>query len=96
MALKEVLAWLVRWACRAGTRNVCPALAALVGPVQKFFSSPYAISVLICPHRPSKLGGQAVLLSRPSLSMCPWRRHCNRLSDVTKDRKLRVKNRNSR
>jgi hypothetical protein len=29
-----VLTWLVRWACRAGTRDFCSALAALVGPVQ--------------------------------------------------------------
>jgi hypothetical protein len=38
--MKGVLPWLVRWACRAGTRNFCPALAALVGPVlvQKFSS----------------------------------------------------------
>jgi hypothetical protein len=29
------LSWLVRWACRAGTRDFCSALAALVGLVQK-------------------------------------------------------------
>ncbi len=28
---------MVRWACRAGTRDFCPALAALVGPVQNMF-----------------------------------------------------------
>ncbi len=33
--MKGVLrAWLVRWAWAAGTRDFCPALAALVGPVQ--------------------------------------------------------------
>jgi len=26
--------WLVRWACRAGTRDVCRPLLALVGPAQ--------------------------------------------------------------
>jgi hypothetical protein len=32
-----VLTWLVRWAYRAGTRDFCSALAALVGPVQNIF-----------------------------------------------------------
>jgi hypothetical protein len=35
--MKGVLPWLIRWACRAGTRDFCPALAALVGPVQNTF-----------------------------------------------------------
>jgi hypothetical protein len=43
-----VLPWLVRWACCAGTRNFCPALAALVGPVQKlFFLTEYYLSYFI-------------------------------------------------
>jgi hypothetical protein len=29
-------AWLIRWACRTGTRDFCSALTALVGP-KKFF-----------------------------------------------------------
>ncbi len=33
----RVIPWLVRWTCRAGTRDFCPALAARVGPVQKYF-----------------------------------------------------------
>jgi hypothetical protein len=37
--MKGVLSWLVRWACRAGTRDFCSALAALVGRVKKNFSS---------------------------------------------------------
>jgi hypothetical protein len=44
--MKGALPWLVRWACWAGTRDFCPALAALVGQVQTiifltahFFSS---------------------------------------------------------
>ncbi len=42
--------FLVRWACHAGTRDFCSALATLVGPVQNFnFNS----SV---PILPSKLG----------------------------------------
>ncbi len=33
-ATKGALLWLVHWACRAGTKYFCPALAAQVGPVQ--------------------------------------------------------------
>jgi hypothetical protein len=33
--MKGVLPWLVRWALHAGTRDFCPALAALFGPVQQ-------------------------------------------------------------
>ncbi len=36
--MKGVIPWLVRWACHAGTRDFCPAPAALVGPVQNIFS----------------------------------------------------------
>jgi hypothetical protein len=32
--MKGVLPWLVRWACRSGTLDCCPGLAALVSPVQ--------------------------------------------------------------
>ncbi len=32
--IKGVLPWLVRWAPRASTRDFCPVLASLVGPVQ--------------------------------------------------------------
>jgi hypothetical protein len=35
--MEGILPWLVRWACRMGTRYFCPALAALVGPVQNIF-----------------------------------------------------------
>ncbi len=35
--MKGVLSWLVRWAYRAGTRDFCSALAAVVGPVQNVF-----------------------------------------------------------
>jgi hypothetical protein len=53
-----VLSWLVRWACHAGTRDFCLALAALVGPVQIFFPSPYIISIHLTPS-PSKLSRQS-------------------------------------
>jgi hypothetical protein len=55
--MKGFLSWLIRWACRAGTRYLCSALAALVGPVENIFSSPYTISVTLSPS-PSKLGRQ--------------------------------------
>jgi hypothetical protein len=32
-----VFPWLVRFVLRAGTKDFCPALAALVGPVQHIF-----------------------------------------------------------
>jgi hypothetical protein len=35
--MKGVLPWLVRRACRAGTRDFFPALAAQDGPVHKIF-----------------------------------------------------------
>ncbi len=35
--MKEALPWLVRCACRAGTRDFCPVYAALVGPAQNIF-----------------------------------------------------------
>jgi hypothetical protein len=41
--MEGVLPWLVRWACRAGTKDFCSALAALVGPIQNslFFTVHY-------------------------------------------------------
>jgi hypothetical protein len=68
MALKEVLAWLVRWACRAGTRNFCSALAALLGPVQKIFTLTLHYFHSFVPI--VQQAGQAVVLGRLSLSMC--------------------------
>jgi hypothetical protein len=66
--MKGVLSWLVRWALRAGTRDFCPALVVLVGPIQNIFSSPYIISIYLSPL-PSKLG-QAVVPGRLSLNVC--------------------------
>ncbi len=51
------LASLVRWACRAGIKKCCSALAALVGPVKNIFSSPYTVSIPLSPS-PIKLGRQ--------------------------------------
>jgi hypothetical protein len=46
------------WACRAGTRDFCSALAALVGPVQNIFSLTvrYTLSIPF-PHRPASWAG---------------------------------------
>jgi hypothetical protein len=55
--MKGVLSWLVHWACRASARDFCSALAALVGPVQNIFPSPYIILIPLSPS-PSKLGRQ--------------------------------------
>ncbi len=59
---ERVLPWLVRWACRAGTRDFCSALAALVGPVQNFYFSSF-VPV-------AQQAGQEAVLGRLSLSMC--------------------------
>ncbi len=37
--MKEVLLWLVRWACRAGKRDISSALAALVGTVAEAYTT---------------------------------------------------------
>jgi hypothetical protein len=67
--MKEVLPWLVRWACRAGPRNFCSALAALVGTVQNtVILTVHYFHSFACRHRPQ--GGQAAVLGRLSLSMC--------------------------
>ncbi len=57
--IKGVLPWLVRWACRAGTRDFCSALAALVavvGPVSTVtpctFLHPLDFYVFIIPTVP--------------------------------------------
>jgi hypothetical protein len=68
--MKGVLLWLVHGACRAGTRDFCPALAALVVPVQNIFSLTktllYFISFVPIAQQP----GQAVVPGRLSVGMC--------------------------
>jgi hypothetical protein len=49
--MKGGLPWLVRLALRAGTKDFCPALAVLVGPVQNIFFSHRTLFQFICPHR---------------------------------------------
>jgi hypothetical protein len=62
--IKEVFPWLVRWACRAGTRDFCSALATSAVPVQNIF-----VPIHI------KLAKQASRAGLPSLFMCLWPRH---------------------
>jgi hypothetical protein len=69
--MKGLLSWLVRWARDAGTRDFCPALAALFGPVQNNFLSPYTFSLDLSPS-PSQLARQAAVPRRLSLNMCHW------------------------
>ena len=46
--MKEVLPWLVRWARRAGTKDLCPVLAALVSPVQNIiFLATYYFTLIV-------------------------------------------------
>ncbi len=61
---------MVRWACPAGTRDFCSALAALVGPVQTIFF--LAVHYLNSFVPMAQQAGQAAGLSRLSLSMCIW------------------------
>jgi hypothetical protein len=65
--MKGVFSWLVPLACCAGKKDFCPALAALVGPVQNIFSSPYTISMHLSPS-PSR----PVVLGRLALGVGLW------------------------
>jgi hypothetical protein len=65
--VKGVLPWLVCWACRAGTRDLCPALAALVGTVQYiFFLNVHYFNLFVLI---AQQAGQAAVLGRMSLSI---------------------------
>ncbi len=55
--MKGVLPWLVRWACRADSRDFYSALAALVGPVQNIFFPHRTLFQFLCPHRPAGWAG---------------------------------------
>ncbi len=52
--MKGVISWLVRWACRAGTRDIGSPLATLVGTVQ---NNHRALFQYLCPHRPASWAG---------------------------------------
>jgi hypothetical protein len=67
--MKGVDPWLVRWACRAGTRDFCSAFIALVGPEQKMF----LLTVHFQFFGPiAQQAGRAAMLGRLSLSTCLW------------------------
>jgi hypothetical protein len=74
--MKEILPWLVRWACRAGTRDFCSALGRSGRPSINNFSSPYGNSICLSPYRLASW--QAVVLGRLSLIMCLWPLHRKR------------------
>jgi len=61
---KNTIPWLVRWACRAGTRIFCSALAALVSPVQKIFFPHRALFEFLYPHHPESSAGLTVSYSK--------------------------------
>jgi hypothetical protein len=65
------LPWLFHWARPAGTRDFCPALAALVGPVQNMFflAVPYFNSFVPFAQQ---AGGHAVMPGHLVLNMCLW------------------------
>jgi hypothetical protein len=67
--MKGVLPWLVRWAGHAITRDFCPALASLVGLVQKIFFHHLLLFHFICSHRPVSWACSHAE-SPVSLSMC--------------------------
>jgi hypothetical protein len=67
--MKGTLPWLVRWACHVGTRDFCPALAALVGAVQKKFLTVHYFNSFVPIAQEA---GQAVVQGRLSRSMCLW------------------------
>ncbi len=66
--MKSVLPWLVPWALHVGTRDFCPALAALVSPEQNIFSSPDTILIHFVPI--AQQAGQEVVQGRLSLNVC--------------------------
>jgi hypothetical protein len=73
--VKVVHPWLVRRACRAGTKDFCPALAALVGPVQNFvFPHPTLLHFIPIAQQV----GQAVVLRCLFLNKSLWSSLLNR------------------
>jgi hypothetical protein len=58
--MKGVFSWLVRWACRAGTRDFCSALAAIAGPDPNIFFPRRTLFQFLCPNRPASWAGSRV------------------------------------
>jgi hypothetical protein len=76
--MKGGLPWLVRWACRVGTREFFSAWTAQVGPVQNiiFLTVNYLKSFVPIARQ----AGQTAVLGRMSLSMCLWERQTGLIS----------------
>ncbi len=71
--MKGVLRWLVRWVRLAGTRVFCPALAALVGPVQNILLLTVHYFTSFVPIVQQAV--QAVVPRRLSLYIHLWSEH---------------------
>ncbi len=64
--IKGVLHWLLRWACRAGTRDFCSALGCSSRPYIKYIFLHHTLFQCLCPHRPcSQLGRQPCRVACP-------------------------------
>jgi hypothetical protein len=77
--MKEVLSWLVRWACRAGTYKVF--LFCVGGSSSRPSTKYYINSFVPFPQQ----AGQAAVLGRLSLSVCLWIRTRNKICEPTLD-----------
>jgi hypothetical protein len=70
--MKGVLTWLVHWACRAGTKDICSSLAALVGSVENIvFLIVYYFNSFVPA---AQQAGQTVVPGSLSLNICLWYR----------------------
>jgi hypothetical protein len=67
--LNGVLPGLVRWACRTGTRDFYPSLAALDSPVQNIFFRTGIAHFFTSWFPFAQLPGQEVVQGRLSLNM---------------------------
>jgi hypothetical protein len=98
--MKGVLPWLVCWAVQDGTKDICPALAALVSPVQNsFFFTVHFFNACV-PI--AQQAGQAVVKGRLSLNMCslvlpvdwagliPWGRSSRRAPAYSETQKYQL------
>jgi hypothetical protein len=66
--MKGSFPWLFSWALRAGTKDFCPALVALVGPVQNiFFLTVHYFNSFVPIVQKT---GQAVVQGHMSINVC--------------------------
>jgi hypothetical protein len=79
--MKGILPCLVRWACRAGTRDFLSCLGCSSQPVKNVFSLT-AHYLLFYVFHIAQQSGQAVVPGHLSLSMCIWLRLRHWLSDA--------------